>query len=279
MNEVLIKIKFLLPNLPRAEKAVAEYLIDKPDEFRSMTLAILSQESESSEASIIRFARRLGYDGFSTMKQAYLETMVDENTTLTFEVKPNDSTTDIFRKVIQNNIKTLEDTLALVSEDYDKALDAILRAKSIHFFGVGDAFATGLLAHMKFSRIGFSGSANSDVTLQLITASTLTPDDIAFAISYSGASITTVKAMKIAKESGARTMCITKMSKSPLLKYTDINLFISTDDITIGKDIVSRRIADQAIMDTLYLGVLLKSNRDNASYIRKSQKAIDYNKM
>jgi DNA-binding MurR/RpiR family transcriptional regulator len=186
---------------------------------------------------------------------------------------------DILKKVFQNNMQTLNDTLALVSDNYTKALEALLKAKTIHFFGVGDAFVVGQLAHMKFSRLGLGGSAHSDVMLQLIAASSLTKDDVAFAISYSGGSRTTVQVMKAAKEAGATTICITKMNKSPLLKYTDINLFTATIDLTVGKDIISRRVADQAIIDALYLGVLTKSDQDCASFIRKTQKAIDYNKI
>jgi DNA-binding MurR/RpiR family transcriptional regulator len=278
MNEVLVKIKFLLPTLPKAEKIAADYILNSQDEFRSMTLSLLSQESKSSEASIIRLSKRLGYEGFSSLKLAYLEAMIDDSKAITSEISIKDSMSDIYKKVIQSNIETYENTLALISESFDQALNSLLKARSIHFFGVGDAFAAGQLAYMKFSRIGLNGSANSDVMLQLITASNLAEGDIAFAISYSGASITTVKAMKIAKESGATTICITKVNKSPLLKYTDINLFISTEDVTIGKDIVSRRVADLAILDALYLGYLVKSKEETSSFLRRTQKAIDQNK-
>ncbi len=280
MNDIFAKLRFLLPTLPRAEKAVAQYLLNSPDAVRSMTLALLAQEIKGSEASIIRFCKRLGYDGFSSMKQDILVAMVDQNETITQqEILKDDTMVDILSKVFQNNMQTLKDTMALVSDNYTKALDALLKAKSIHFFGAGDAFAAGQLAFMKFSRLGLGGSAHSDVMLQLITASSLTKDDVAFAISHSGCSRTTVQAMKVAKEAGATTICITKMNKSPILKYTDISLYTATVDMTIGKDIISRRVADQAILDSLYLGVLTKSDRDCASFIRASQKAIDNNKM
>lgn len=279
MNEVLIKIKFLLPSLPKAEKKVATFLTERPEEFRSMTLALLSQESGSSEASIIRLCRRLGFDGFSAMKRAYLANFVDINPKIALDVNPDDGVQEIYKKVVQNNIKTMQDTGALISSEYELAVNAILAAKSIHFFGVGDAYATGLLGHMKFNRLGIGGSAHSDVMMQLSTASMLGEHDIAIAVSYSGASETVVKAMKVAKVGGATTIAITKSSKSPLLKYIDINLFISTEDFTVGKDIVANRMADLTIIETLYVAVLTKSNRDNALFIRKSQKAIDLNKM
>ncbi len=278
-NEVLVKIKFLLPSLPKSERYAAEYMLNNPEDVRSMTLAILAQESKSSEASIIRLSRKLGFDGFSSLKQAYLATIVDENRNLVQEINSTDTIPEIFSKVVRNNVKTMQETMALVSNDYDRAVEMILSSRSIHFFGVGDAYVTGLLGYLKFSRIGFTGSAYSDVMLQDVTASTLTKDDIAFAISYSGASTTTVKAMRIAKESGAKTICITKTSKSPLIKYTDVNLYISTVDMTIGKDNVISRVADQVIIDTLYMSVLVRSGKDLASLLKKSQKAIDSNKM
>ena len=68
---------------------------------------------------------------------------------------------------------------------------------------------------MKFNRLGIGGSAHSDVMMQLSTASMLGEHDIAIAVSYSGASETVVKAMKVAKVGGATTIAITKSSKSP----------------------------------------------------------------
>ncbi len=79
----------------------------------------------------------------------------------------------ILKKVFQSNIQTLNDTLSLATDNYDKALDALLKAKSIHFFGTGDAFSVCQLAFMKFNRLGVSGSAHSDVMLQLIAAANM----------------------------------------------------------------------------------------------------------
>lgn len=279
MTDVLAKLRFLLPTLPRAEKAVAQYILGNSELVRSMTLTILSSETQSSEASIIRFCRRLGFDGFADLKRALMSAIVDENPLVTQEILPGDSITSIMAKVVADNAQILRDTMSLITKDYDRALKALLRAKSIHFFGMGDGYAVAQLAHMKFLRLGIPGSAHSDVMLQCSVASLLTPGDVAFAISFSGASATIVQAIRLAKEAGATTICITQMNKSPLVKYTDINLFTATTDLTVGKDIISRRVADQAIIDALYLAVLANTEKDSAPSIRKTQKAIDINKI
>ena len=68
MNDLFVRIRFLIPTLPRAEKAIAEALLDNPEAITVMTLAELAKESGSSEASIIRFCRRLGFRGYTEMK-------------------------------------------------------------------------------------------------------------------------------------------------------------------------------------------------------------------
>lgn len=278
-NEVFVKINFLLPTLPKAEKIIAKYILANPESIRNMNLLILAQEAGSSDTSVIRFCKRLGYDGFTDFKQAFMESMVDSNVNITEEISSEDSMDEILKKVLQHHIQTLNDTLALVSDSYSKALEAILNAKSVHFFGVGDAHVVAELGFMKFSRIGYTSSAHSDVYSQLLTSSLMRKGDVAIAISYSGSSTNIVKAMQNAKEHGATVICITQVGKSPLLKYTDINLFISTSDLTVGKDIVSRRIADQFIIEALYLGTLTKSERNLGDYIKITQKGIDLNKI
>ncbi|MDR0361544.1 MAG: MurR/RpiR family transcriptional regulator [Planctomycetota bacterium] len=277
MTDIFVKLRFLLPTLPRAEKAVAKYIINTPESVRSVTLNILANETKSSEASIIRLSRRLGFDGFTSLKQALMFALVDQNPIVTQEILPDDSISSIMAKLINDTNQILRDTRALVNKDYDRALDALLTARSSHFFGMGDAFAVAQLAHMKFSRLGIGGSAHSDVMLQCVTAASLSPGDVAFGISFSGASSTTVQAIRLAKEAGATTICITQMNKSPLMKYADISLFTATADLTVGKDIISRRVADQAIIDALYLAVLAKTEETSAPSIRKTQKAIDHN--
>ncbi|WP_297277356.1 MurR/RpiR family transcriptional regulator [uncultured Brachyspira sp.] len=278
-NDIFVKINFILPTLPKAEKLIAKYLLDNYENIRNMNLLTLAQEIGSSDTSIIRFCKRLGYDGFSSFKQSFLEAVIDSSQNITQEISPEDSIIDILKKVINDNIKTLNDTLALSSDNYQKALDAIINAENVHFFGVGDAHIVAEFAFRKFSRIGYKCSAYTDVDLQLITSSLMTNRDVAVAISYSGASSNIVKSIKIAKECGATTICLTHMNKSSILKYVDIPIYISASDFTVGRDIVSRRVADQAIIEALYLGVVTKSNRNYDQFIKKTEKVININKI
>lgn len=280
MNELIVKMRFLIPSLPRAEKAIAQALLDNPEAILTMNLATIAREAGSSEASVIRFCRHMGYDGFTAMKQAFALALAEGTEVQAEGIDVSDNMSTILKKVYQSNVQTLNDTLILANEKkYNDALNALLNAEAIHFFGAGDAQAVCELAYMKFSRLGIPCTAHSDVMLQLVTAGNIKPGDVAIAISYEGRSKNVVQDMRIAKQAGAVTISITKMNKSPLLRYTDISLFIAVNDLTIGRDKVTRRVADQFIMDALYLGYITKKGIDYSKHLRRIQSAIDCNKI
>lgn len=278
MHELLEKITRLLPSLPRAEKTIADALLEDPEAIERMTLAMISRESGASEASIIRFCRRMGYNGYTALKEDFtLEN--HRNPSSLVAIRAHDDMSVILEKLYKNNMEVLSDTLAIAENEYEKALSVLLKADSLHFFAVGDAYTAAKLSYIKFKRIGVSCSAEEDIMLQMVTASNLTRRDVAIAVSYEGRSRNVVEAMRVAKQRGATTISITRRDKSPLLDYTDIRLLVSAKDLTVGRDKITRRISDQFILEALYLGYESRIGNNYRERIRDTQKAIDTNKI
>lgn len=278
MHEILEKISKIAPSLPRAQKTIAEALMENPEAIERMTLAEISRESGTSEASIIRFCRELGFGGYTALKEAFVLANQNESSS-EINIDKHDSMMDILNKLYKNNMEVLSETLAISENQYEKALTALLKAKSIHFFAVGDAYMAANLSYMKFKRIGVSCSAEQDIMLQMITASNLTKNDVAIAVSYEGRSKNVVDAIRIAKERGATTISVTRRHKSPLLDYTDIRLLVSAKDLTFGRDKITRRIADQFILEALYLGYESRMDSKAKERIKYTQLAINNNKI
>lgn len=279
MNELLVKIQLILSSLPKSEKIIAEALLENPEAIEHMTLAQLSRESGASEAAIVRFSRHLGFDGYTAMKQGFIQSRQKGGVVPERNIDQYDSMHTIMEKIYKNNVLTLSETLALAGDEYEHAVNALVSAKAIHFFGTGDAYAVARLAYMKFKRLGIVCTCDEDVMLQMITASNMSEKDVAIAVSYEGRSQNVVRAMMIAKQMGATTISITKMRKSPLMEYTDIPLLIAIHDLTVGRDKVTRRISDQFILDALYLGYANRSRKNFKELLARSQIAIDGNKI
>lgn len=277
MNKFLQKVARTVPNLTRTEKHIAEAIQENPEAVERMTLAEISRESGTSEASVIRFCRKLGYSGYTAMKNAYIEAKQDDETT-GISIDRQDDMSIVLEKLFNNNVEILSETLAIKENPYEEVLAALLRAKSLNFFAVGDAYVAAKFCYIKFKRLGVICSAEEDVMCQMITASNLTKNDVVIAVSYEGRSKNVVNAVNIAKRRGATTVSITSRQESPLMRYSDYRLLVPTNDLTVGRDKVTRRTAEQFILEALYMGYEARLGRSSFEHMKVTQQAIDCNK-
>ena len=261
MNEIIVKLRFVMPSLSKTERNVAEALMENPEQICEETLAEFGARIHGSDASIIRFCRKMGYSGYTELKMAISKAFGENRDVLVEDVKPTDSVLDNLKQIYQSNVQILQDTMLLASNEYEAAVTAIMNAHIVNFFGAGDAGVIAKLFEFKFKRCGIRCSAQEDPVFQLIEAQNMDHGDVAIIISYTGRSYNVLNAAKAAKEKGATIISITKMSKSPLVEISDINLFIATSDFTLGKEIIIRRTAEQMILDAIYVTMMVRNEK------------------
>ena len=85
---------------------------------------------------------------------------------------------------------------------------------------------------------------------------------MAFAFSDSGRTIVTVETMKLAKEKGATTICLTGYTDSPITEVCDYALFTTADEFKYPIESITSRVARVAVIDALIvtLSVMNYSN-------------------
>lgn len=128
------------------------------------------------------------------------------------------------------------------------------------------------MAH-KLSRLGFCATACNDNHMQAILASHTNENCVVMGISHSGSSKDIVQALQIAKANGATTACITDRSKSPIYKVSDYILTTISDETNYRILGLNSRIAQLAIIDTIYSYLACRLN-DNNAIISKTEKAL-----
>ncbi|UCB44545.1 MAG: MurR/RpiR family transcriptional regulator, partial [Spirochaetota bacterium] len=191
------------------------------------------------------------------------------------DVTTGDSTKSIIDKVVSINVKALKDTKKLINiNEIEKAIAAIHKAKQIDIYGAGGSYITSENVRIRFYRIGKRCIIYNDPNQQAVSASLLTPEDLALGICNSGRTISTVNALKRAKESGATTICITNFDQTPITKYADIKLFTSTQDSAFFQESMVSRIAQIIIVDILYAGLALRTFDTSIKNIEKSSASL-----
>ena len=155
--------------------------------------------------------------------------------------------------MLSENVSAIQETYSLIDvKQMTAAMDALSSAKRIVFFGVGTSMLTAMKAMNKFLRIEPKVICNMDANMQLITASTLTDQDVALIFSYSGSTKDTVEIARSAKAAGAKTIVITRFTKSPLTEFADIILLCGANEGTLQNGSTSAEISQLFLVDVMY---------------------------
>jgi DNA-binding MurR/RpiR family transcriptional regulator len=118
--------------------------------------------------------------------------------------------------------------------------------------GVGTSGPIVLDAGNKFMRLGLDVHCSVDAHLQMMAAALLAPEDVVLAISHSGSTRDPVETAKVAKEAGAKVICITNNSLSPLTRTADLVLVTASRETRFRQEAMASRLGQTSIIDSLF---------------------------
>ena len=284
MTGCLVKLREVFDDLKPSEKKVARYILNYTDEVVGMPIGELAERSGVSKAAVVRLSKTLGFSGYRDFAIEIAGDMAsqkpDENEYT--DIQPGDKLETIIKNVCLNNKKAIDDTLQVLDQgEVKKAVEAVHKAKQINFYGVGASGIVALDASQKFMRINKFCQAYTDPHLQVTAAANLMKGDVAFAISYSGETKDILESARVAKQSGAIIIAVTKYGKSTLSETADIKLFLSSPETTMRSGAMASRIAQLNMIDIVFSGVAsmeyrqIKKNLDRTykmTHLKKNNK-------
>lgn len=277
-DNILIKIRDMKDSLTPVEKTLAEYILDNLEEIPHLSIKSLAQLTKTSDASVLRFCKTMGYSGYRSFIvsiSASLGSMDEEQKHQYTDIQPGDDLTTIISNISRNNIKSIEDTLSVINKDsIARAVKVLRECKRIVFFGIGASGLVGIDAEQKFTRINKMCHTYTDGHSQLTAATLLEKNDVAIFISNSGNTVEILDALDIAKKNGANIIAITKYNKSELAEKANIVLSISTPELTIRSGAMGSRIAMLTVVDILFAGVASAEYRNVKKYLTKTHNII-----
>lgn len=273
MDRISLQIKLLYDKMGKAEKRIADWIFENPGKIISLSIVELAEQCECGEATIVRFAKRLQLNGFQELKFS----LAAENggSPASTHITETDSAFQIYQKVCNDIYLSLEKTKSSLKENLlGEAAEKICKANKIVIFGLGNSSAIAIDASHKFMRAGLNAISYTDNHMQVIAASHLKENDVAIGISHSGSSKDVVEALKIAKEHNATTIAITNSGKSPILRQSDIVLSTTSEETQYNILALNSRIAQLAIIDTLYFYIVYNRSKDALRSIQETEHSL-----
>ena len=278
MESIVHKIRFMQSSMGPAEKRIAEYLLQHTGEIITLSVSELAVKCDCGDATVVRFSRRLGLEGYQDLKLRIAAEM-NASSAISEEIAKEDSCFTIFKKRIRDISESLYSTESVLDEEMlSRATEAIAKADRIVIFGLGNSAAIAQDAVHKFLRLGLTAQVCCDNHMQAIIASHMKRGNIAIGISHSGSSKDIVEALQLAKACGATTICVTNYGASPIVEASDICLFTKSGETKHSILAMSSRIAQLAIFDSIYTHIVLNSNKASKQAIYNTEIALQNKK-
>lgn len=276
-SPVITKIISMQHSFTVSENEIAQYVIANTDTVVSSTITIIAQNTGTSEASINRFCKKIGYKGFNSFKVALAQGNFF-NSIQTAELSHQDSFVVSISRDYNN---MLVNTTAMLDENQViQAAKAMQSAAHIYIFASPLTKMVAQELEFRFAMIGMYAKTVSDMNDARVYASVVTREDFIIAIAPSLFMRDFYNAISICKDNGAKILSITSHDSPKLANLIDFK-FIISDKITTRYSVsISNTLMYMYVTDVLYCALLegdkgLKHRRLNSDSILNNQQRMD----
>lgn len=230
--EELINSK--LNKLSKNEKLIANYFLENYNNLAFLSIHEISDKLSVGKSSIVRFTKKLGYDGFHSFKKDIKNQLKSSIAPLEkFRLAINGSHPELtsVTEIAKNEVHNINVLLNnFDNKSFKKAVNLISNSTLIYTTGFNlSSFMAGIMSYL-LQRIGLKSFPTNlggrSLDEQLIN---INNNDTLIAFSLPPYSNETIKAAEFAKRQNAKVISFTNSKTAPIVSYSDIVLIVKSD--------------------------------------------------
>lgn len=266
-------------HLSDSERRIADFILQRRGTVSSLTAGEIAKGSGTSNTTVSRFVRTLGYDSFAQLRLALAREEVAKE-------RPFDSSDGIsfdnvegsVRYVLERKVEELNDTLALLNMDeLAQSCRLIQRSKTVMFVGVGTSLSFAQMVATKFSHVGVRAVSPATSDAAAILAQLMGPEDCVVFISNSAKSRRLNIIMDNVQDSAIPSIIITADPTTHLAARADHVLVVSNRDHLLANNFAVSHNSLNFVVECMVL-LLFHDSPDAQEYLRMFQKTFSSEK-
>ena len=273
-SNIVQEISSALDSLNRSERKVAEVILADPQAATRSSIAVLARAAEVSEPTVNRFCKRFNTAGFPDFKLHLAQALASGVPYVNRNVEPDDDADSYTGKIIDATIAAMVTAKkTLDPQTINLAVDQLIQAKQIIFFGLGGSGPVAADAQHKFFRFNIPVTAYDDFLMQRMVAAASTTGDVIVVISYTGRTREIVDVAELARNSGATVLGITAAG-SPLAEKCSIVIEVDPPEDTDVYMPMTSRMLHLTVIDILATGVTLRRGPGFLKHLKKIKESL-----
>ena len=225
------KIQEMYSTFTPSQRNVADYFLKNYDSCAFLTLDDIALRIGVSTTTVIRFARTMGYRGYSELQRDIQDSVMSKVSLPErfVQIPKNTPHNQMLRETAENDIMNINRTLEMVSDEaLEKAVKMLSGARNVYVLGMRSSFS---LAYYAASRLGqIRPRIRLIESVGMVFPEELTetgPEDVCLAFTFPRYSRTTSSLLNLMKESGIKIILMTTPEKEGIVKIGDVTLFCS----------------------------------------------------
>ena len=237
-----------------AEKRIADCVLEDTAGVAAMTSAELAHCSSTSEATVTRFCKKLGFENYRAFQLALARDVMERQPLEISNEVQLDNIPQSLQNILSNKIDEMSATINGINpENLQRVLELLQNAQLVQIAAVGNTIPVAMDAAFKFNQLGMRCITSEISEKNSAFALTLTPQDVLLLISNSGKSRRLNQMAQTARDNGVPVVLITCDRSSPLAQLAD-HLLISTnrEQLITTTDFALSRISAIVIIEVLY---------------------------
>ena len=257
--------------LTATEKRIAQFILDDVQAATTLPIAEMAKLTNTSQASVTRFARAIGYKDVRELKVKLAQSLAVGQRFI-LDVPDLEGVQGIYETII--NVLEMN-RRALDPDALHRAVEWLSSARQILTIGMGGG-STICAQEVQFRlfRLGLPVVSQSDGLLVRMMCSAVSPNDVVLALSLGGYTQEVVESAAIARQYGAKVIAITPEA-TPLAENADLVLpLIVRENDYIFKPSTSR-YAMLAMVDVLATELAVVNKAETKNRLRRIKLALD----
>ena len=227
-------------------------------EAQYLSISSLARECKVAEATVFRFCRALGFEGYHEMRIALAQANATGAMVNQRDLEPDADTATLCEHASALFMTAINGTQNTLSpEAVDRAVELLHRARQVFCLGQGGSQLVANDICARFAGITNKFRTAGDSHMQIMAASLMTEQDVVLFVSYSGATRDMLETLRTAKAAGAKIILLTHYEDSPGARLADIVLLCGAQENPLDSGSIPIKVAVLYVAEVLLLRYML----------------------
>lgn len=247
----MVRMALKQEEMSEVEQTIADFFTNNTKKI-NFSAARIAKKIHVSEASLSRFAQKMGYHGYREFIYQYQKLLEEQKNPLDAGIQ----------KVFLSYDKILSRTMEVMDqEQIERVVSLLLQKEKIFVYGFGSSGIAGEEFVLRLLRMGVDAKVITDFHQLVINENQLKQDGLVIGISLSGETPEIIEAMNKASEKGTDTILITSNTQVKKEQFTEIMVTATEQNMKSGMGI-SPQLPILIILDLLYEKYLERIEND-----------------